>query len=102
PIIAVTVRDSAGRPFDLAQAEPAPTAQETPEVEGVFLLRGGNAEWRPVTLGIVGEWYFEVIDGVEVGDTVIAGPYATIRTLGPGSAVRLAGSAGTPATAPTP
>ncbi len=88
PIIAVTVRDSAGRSFDAAAAQEAvPTDRE--EVEGVFLLRDGTPVWAPVRVGIVGDWHFEILEGVQEGDTVIAGPYAAVRDLQPGDPVRV-------------
>ena len=42
----------------------------------------------PTRVGIAGEEYFEVISGVAVGDTVVAGPYTAIRQLRSGDAVR--------------
>lgn len=87
PIVSVTVRDPEGKLFrsdDLSDV-----ADETEEVEGVFVLEDGEPVWRPVTVGIVGEWYFEVVDGLTGGETIVAGPYATIRDLEPGDAVRV-------------
>lgn len=89
PIISVTVRDSTGQGFDADAAEEAGPVSR-PEVEGVFLLRDGLPVWTPVRLGIVGEWYFEVLEGVAEGDTVIAGPYAAVRDLEPDQPVRTA------------
>lgn len=89
PIISVTVRDSTGGTFDAEAAEEATPANRE-EVEGVFLLRDGLPVWTPVRLGIVGEWYFEVLEGVTEGETVIAGPYSAVRDLEPGQPVRTA------------
>lgn len=91
PILAVTVRDANGDKFemDTETVDPEPTAQEEEEVEveGVFVIRNGKPEWVPVTLGIVGDWYFEVVDGLELGDTVISGPYAAVRDLDPNAEI---------------
>jgi HlyD family secretion protein len=95
PIISVTVRDPDGKKFQAVEAELAapggaaagPAARET-ELEGVFVLREGTADWVPVKLGIAGDRFFEVVEGLEGGETVIAGPYAAVRDLEDGVAVR--------------
>jgi len=89
PILSVTVRDRQGKKFkgeqqDAAQADaPAQGAErgKADEVEGVFVLREGKAVWVPVTVGVVGEQYFEVTTGVKEGDEVVAGPSDAIREL---------------------
>lgn len=103
PIIALTVRDR-----DAAASGPAPAdtagsgtgrpmgpvaraAQQRPE-EGVFVVRDGKATFAPVRLGIAGQDYFEILSGVQAGDTVVSGPYQRIRELRDGDAVRLLGS----------
>ena len=92
PIIAVTVRDPEGRRFDANPEQGTPADQTIEEVEGVFVLRDGLPAWTPVTLGIVGDWYFEVLEGLVGGETVIAGPYAAVRDLEPGDAIRVTSS----------
>ena len=85
PIVAVAVRDSSGRrPSE--RPDSARTAAR--EREGVFVVRGGVARFAPVTLGIAGEGYFEVLRGVREGDTIVAGPYDAVRTLESGRKVR--------------
>jgi len=98
PIIAVTVRDENGRRFTAdatTVGAPAP-GTEVAEVEGVFVVRDRKPVWTPIQVGIVGDWYFEVVAGLEEGDTVIAGPYAAVRDLEPDDPIRLApgGAAG--------
>lgn len=80
-----------------ALAPPAPLApgQSRKEFEGVFVMRNGRAAFVPVTIGIAGEKYFEVLEGLKEGDQVITGPFASVRTLREGDAV-------TVSTAPTP
>jgi HlyD family secretion protein len=90
PIIAVTVRDEDGRRYrSTAPGGRSENGAGSTEVEGVFVHREGRIEWVPVTVGIVGDWYFEVLSGVEPGDTVISGPYAAVRDLEVGTTVRL-------------
>jgi len=99
PIISLTVRSpeedaTAAVEEDTGTAQPprrrGPMAreQEPAEVEGVFVVREGIAHFTPVVIGITGQEYFEVLTGVEPGDTVVAGPYQTIRELKDGDPVR--------------
>jgi HlyD family secretion protein len=59
-----------------------------PELDGVFRLSGGRASFVPVEVGIAGDEYFEVLSGVEAGDTLVAGPYTAIRQLQAGDRIR--------------
>ena len=96
PIIAVTVRDPEGKKIlggEVDEDAPAGQQEEDPETaavetEGVFVARAGKAEFLPVTVGIAGDRYFEVIKGLQVGDTVVAGPYGAVRDLEDGATIR--------------
>lgn len=57
------------------------------ETEGVFVLRGDRVEFVPVTVGIAGERYFEVLKGLQEGDRVITGPFDSVRNLFDGDQV---------------
>jgi HlyD family secretion protein len=59
------------------------------ETEGVFVLRDNRAVFVPVTTGIAGERYFEVLSGLAEGDLVITGPFSSVRELPDGGLVRL-------------
>ena len=85
PIIALTVREH--EPISTETA-PQDTTKGKKEVEGVFVVVDGMAEFRPVKVGIAGEEYFEVVDGLAAGDSIVAGPYQTIRDLREGQKVR--------------
>lgn len=83
PIIAMTVREDS-----TWVSEDDGGDRDTPrEIEGVFLSRGGLATFTPVTIGIAGQEYFEVLSGLAEGDTVVAGPYQRIRQLVEGDAI---------------
>ena len=97
PIIALTVREhtpvtTEQRPATEAKAQtPGDSAkreERKKETEGVFIVHNGVATFRPVKVGIAGEEHFEVIDGVTQGDTIVAGPYQSIRDLKEGARVR--------------
>jgi HlyD family secretion protein len=78
-----------------ASVEPTVSASNEPppghtrkETEGVFLLRDGKAVFVPVKTGVAGERYFEVLDGLKAADEVITGPFASVRSLNDGEAVK--------------
>jgi HlyD family secretion protein len=85
PIIALTVREHT--PISTETA-PRDTSRAKKETEGVFVVERGVAQFRPVKVGIAGEEYFEVLEGLREGDTIVAGPYQTIRDLKDSSRVR--------------
>lgn len=69
-------------------AEPGP-GQTRKETEGVFVIRDGKAVFTPVKVGIAGERYFEVLSGLAANDRVITGPFASVRELADGEAVKI-------------
>ena len=91
PIIALTVRDHERVPNETIPG--ADTTRRRPrdrEEEGVFVVREGLATFRPVTVGIAGDEYFEVLDGLREDETIVAGTYQAIRDLKDGDRVRQA------------
>ncbi len=97
PIIALTVRQHQPVPNEAAAgaaATPLPprdsTAKSANEREGVFVVRDGIATFRPVKVGIAGDEYFEVLEGVHEGETIVAGTYQAIRDLKDGTKVKAA------------
>jgi HlyD family secretion protein len=71
-----------------ASNEPPP-GHTRKETEGVFAIRDGKAIFLPVKVGIAGEQYFEVLTGLNAGDQVITGPFASVRELADGENVRI-------------
>jgi HlyD family secretion protein len=91
PIIALTVRDHERVPNETIPG--MDTTRRRPrerEEEGVFVVREGLATFRPVKVGIAGDEYFEVTDGLREGETIVAGTYQAIRDLKDGDRVRQA------------
>ena len=107
PIIALTVRERGDiealeSEQDEAQAAASALVREGAEdIEGVFVLRDGKARFVPVDVGITGREHFEVVSGLAVGDTVIAGPYEAVRELNDGDPVRVLPVSGTAENATT-
>ena len=79
PIIALTVRQHEELPNEFKA--PAETGRRERDREGVFVVRGGVATFRPVRVGIAGDEYFEVLDGLQRGDSIVAGPYQAVRDM---------------------
>lgn len=79
PIIALTVRQHEEVPNEFKAA--TGTARREPDREGVFVVRGGVATFHPVRVGIAGDEYFEVLEGLRRGDSIVAGPYQAVRDM---------------------
>jgi HlyD family secretion protein len=87
PIIALTVRENKPVSTELRPVDTT-AAHRKKEAEGVFVVKDGVATFRPVKVGIAGDEYFEVADGLKAGETIVAGPYQAIRDLKEGARVR--------------
>ena len=59
------------------------------DIQGVFVLRNGKAEFVPVQTGITGVTDIEITSGLREGDLIVTGSYKAIRTLKPGSPVKI-------------
>jgi HlyD family secretion protein len=88
PIIALTVRDHERVPSENPNVDTTKLKRLGKEAEGVFVVRDGKATFRPVKVGIAGDEYFEVLDGLRDGETIVAGTYQAIRDLKDGARVR--------------
>jgi HlyD family secretion protein len=51
------------------------------EKDGVFVVDGEKAHFKPVKTGIMGETDIEVTEGIGEGQTIVTGSYKTLRTL---------------------
>jgi HlyD family secretion protein len=114
PIIALTVREpeavSDTTPAARRGTRPGAQAAERPagrdsstkrkrEIEGLFVVdtTSHQARFRAVRVGIAGDEFFEVLDGVREGESIVAGPYQAIRDLKNNSRVRASRDAAKPA-----
>jgi HlyD family secretion protein len=79
PIIALTVRQHEDLPNELKPAGAAGATDK--DREGVFLVAGGLATFTPVKVGIAGDEFFEVLEGLRAGDSIVAGPYQAVRDM---------------------
>jgi HlyD family secretion protein len=103
PIQALTVRtpadlvpkdkDAGKGSVEAATRAPAEASKQKEEVQGVFVIRKKKAEFVPVDTGISGTTDIEVTKGVEEGDEVVTGSYKVLRTLKPGTSVKIDNSA---------
>jgi HlyD family secretion protein len=77
-------------------AAPPPAAAGDPkkdEVQGVFVVKGKKAIFRPVETGISGVTDIEITKGIQDGDEIVVGSYKALRTLKPEAAVKVDNSA---------
>ena len=58
------------------------------EVEGVFVVTGGKAEFRRLQTGMTGLMHTEVLDGLEDGEEIVIGSYEVLRTIRSGARVK--------------
>ena len=104
PIQALTVRTQAdlvpkdaGKGSVEAANAPVEAAKDATkqkeEIQGVFVIRKKKAEFVPVDTGISGTTDIEITRGLEEGDEVITGSYKVLRTVKPGTSVKIDNSA---------
>src|SRR6266567_3260 len=72
-----------------AAADTASKTKKGDDVQGVFVIRNKKAMFVPAITGITGTTDMEVLDGLKEGDEVITGSYKVLRTLRPGSSVKI-------------
>jgi HlyD family secretion protein len=72
-----------------APPPPAPGEPKKDEVQGVFVVNGKKAIFRPVETGISGVTDIEITKGLQPGDEIVTGSYKALRTLKPESDVKV-------------
>ncbi len=72
-----------------ADSTAAKKDKESSDVEGVFVVVDGRAEFRRIKIGVSGQTHFEVVSGLEKGDKVVSGNYRAIRDLKDGQRVKI-------------
>src|ERR1700716_3558356 len=76
-----------------APPPPAPGDPKKEEVQGVFVVNGKKAVFRPVETGISGVTDIEITKGLKPGDEIVVGSYKALRTLKPESQIKVDNSA---------
>ncbi len=97
PIQALTVRQRGdleppkkkGSVQAAAKTEPKDQGKEKEEIQGVFVIHNGKADFVPVETGIAGTTDIEVTKGLKEGDEIVTGSYKVLRTLKNGSSVKI-------------
>src|SRR5579862_177131 len=84
--LAATKSDASG---SSAGAAAGGANSDVPDVQGVFVLRGNKAQFVPIQTGITGVSDIEVTSGLQPGDKIVTGSYKTLRTMKPGSTVKV-------------
>src|SRR5271166_2096311 len=67
----------------------APGDPKKDEVQGIFVVNGKKAAFRPVETGISGVTDIEITKGLQVGDEIVVGSYKALRTLKPEATVKV-------------
>jgi HlyD family secretion protein len=98
PIQALTVRQKGDlepapangkAPIVPVKLTPAEEKARKEEIQGVFVVANGKAEFRKVETGITGATDIEVVSGLKEGDQIITGTYQVIRTVKNGAEVKV-------------
>ena len=63
------------------KTDPAAEKAKKEELQGVFIVKNGKAEFHKVDTGITGATDIEVLTGLTEGDQIVTGSYKVIRTL---------------------
>jgi HlyD family secretion protein len=90
PIQALTTRTKEDLDAKVSSGSAPQEAAEPEEIQGVFVISGSAAGFRPVTTGIAGGASIEIVSGLKEGERIITGTYQTLRTLRPGATVKIA------------
>jgi HlyD family secretion protein len=100
PIQAITIRrqedletNEKGSVQAAAPQKDAPKDKKNEEIQGVFVIRNKKAEFVPVQTGIAGTTDIEVLGGLKEGDEIVTGSYKVLRTMKPGTSVKIDNSA---------
>ncbi len=88
PIQAVTVREDETDNKENSEDEDNEKDEQSKRVEYVFIFEDGIAKQTPVETGIQDSYFIEIIEGLELEQEVISGPYhAVSRSLKDGDPV---------------
>ncbi|MGC2194026.1 MAG: efflux RND transporter periplasmic adaptor subunit [Terriglobales bacterium] len=63
--------------------------KENSEVQGVFVVRDRKAQFVPVETGVTGTTDIEVLSGLKEGDEIVTGSYKVLRTMKPGTSIKI-------------
>jgi HlyD family secretion protein len=97
PIQALTIRQKGdleakpknGAVVEAAKLDPAAEKARKEEIQGVFVVSGGKAQFHKVETGITGATDIEVVSGLKEGDEIVTGSYQVIRTIKPDASVKV-------------
>ncbi len=59
------------------------------KVEGVFVVNDGEVLFTPVQTGISDETHIEILEGVELGEKIVTGPFRILNDLKNGDLVKI-------------
>lgn len=88
PIQALTIRQRAdlepkAKKGSVQAAGPSAiqSKKDKEEIQGVFVIRNGKAQFVPVQTGVTGTTDIEITSGLQPGDEIVTGSYKVLRTL---------------------
>lgn len=83
PIQALIIREIERKPGE------TPKPGEIREEEGVYLVENNKAVFKKLKTGLMGELSIEVLEGLKGGETLVSGPFKTLRSLKDGELIQV-------------
>lgn len=82
-------KNGASGSVTLAAAKTDSANAQNDDIQGAFVIRNGKAEFVPVQTGITGISDIEITGGLREGDLIVTGSYKALRTLKPGTTIKI-------------
>jgi HlyD family secretion protein len=82
-------KNGTGSSVTLAASNSEGAGRDKIDIQGVFVVRGNKSQFVPVKTGISGVTDIEIDGGLQEGDQIVIGSYKALRTLRPGSKIKI-------------
>jgi len=82
-------KNGTGSSVTLAASNSEGAGRDKVDIQGVFVVRGNKSQFVPVKTGISGVTDIEIDGGLQEGDQIVIGSYKALRTLRPGSKIKI-------------
>jgi HlyD family secretion protein len=85
----------------LAASNSESADKQKADIQGVFVVRGNRSQFVPVQTGISGVTDIEISNGLQEGDQIVIGSYKALRTLRPGTKIKIDNTVQKPTESPS-
>ncbi len=74
-------KGSTAKASDVAAAFPKDKEKDKEELQGVFVVKNGRAQFVQIESGIMSSTDMEILKGIQPGDVIVTGSFSVLRTL---------------------